>query len=995
MKRKRLSFSGFRGFFPLAVCLLWMGVSGGSVPGSHAAALEPVHLHGQIRDSGGNPRQGFVMVSVYHGPDLTGGPTTPDGFYAFDVPAYDNYVVTAMPVQRVAVGDGEAPVGFVDRWERIDRTTETDLEQDVIVTPGGSILLDAYDPQGKRLFINTFPQQGIFGTWPLGSPPVTDPIQKESRQRSLIWGWQTISGVEQNPAVLMLPAGGAATYTVWGLWSVPEAGTILLEMDNGGLGYSVAEGEAKAVNIAYELARTQLRKAQEKFDQKAGAGYGFSASIAQWLAQAQAALDSAQVKLGSGDGSGAAISAYQALTPAIRAKEEIVLQAARQDIQKRRAPVTLQVVGADHQPLDDVQIDYQQTDHDFILGGAWPGDGAPLGDTPATRHYVGNPNLYAGIAKQIGFETLSFPPWPAWGLVQRQSPSVPYRFDDDVMLHKMASLGFRGFGGTIWLYNGAAYTYPAYLEGLDYAGVKAAGLEFITTTVGHYKGKIQLYETVNEPNTANDLHFSPAQMLDFTQAMLAAADAADPGALKLVNLSAPGFTHFPGPGEVTGADYSSYHYLQTMLSAGVKPDAVGLQFYNGASLPAIDLGTASDLLDVYGQDFDLPIFISELEYPTHEEYPGLVNKSTLWGWHQGHTDQAQADWAVGMFTLAYSKPYILGANWSLSSDLPADLAEDGRAGDGYLHRDGLTVRPMAYALGDLLHSWVSSGTTQTGPEGQAGFSGFAGNYQVRLTGANGAVQQETIHVREGQANALTIEFDPTQALAENRQDALAGVGRARQTIAWAGNLGKISGVAEARALVSQARSSYDAGRYWEAAALGAQAWDALAMRVDGQAGDWSGVSPMYLQSDAQGQANNSQLRKFYATLDGDSVVMQFEINTTAPQRTFLFELDTGADGTIDYSVTASPRSSGTLFFSSEYVGHPELIFTHLIPSIDVIYGSTVEIRIPLADLGNPKRVGVRLYREDLGDGTMSGLIPNLGVAAAPPWRISIPMTMRK
>ncbi len=180
----------------------------------------------------------------------------------------------------------------------------------------------------------------------------------------------------------------------------------MLDMDNGGLGYSAAEGEAKTINIAYEFARTQLRNAEQKYTQKISAGYDFSPEVSLWLTQAQAALDTAQGYLAGGNGQSAAVSAYQALTPAIQAKEAIALEIARQDIQKRRLPVTIRVVGADQQPVENVQVDYQETNHDFILNGGWGGVEVPLGDTPETRHWVGDANLYAGIAKEIGFRVI-------------------------------------------------------------------------------------------------------------------------------------------------------------------------------------------------------------------------------------------------------------------------------------------------------------------------------------------------------------------------------------------------------------------------------------------------------------------------------------------------------------------------------------------------------------------------------------------------------------
>jgi hypothetical protein len=977
--------------------LLFVILVNGTFSSASSAPQEPsVHIHGQVRDTSDTPRQAFVTISTYQGPDLTQGPTTPDGFYAFDVPAQDHYVVTAFPVQRATIGAVEAPVGFVDRWERINRTIETDLIQDVIVTPGGSILLDAYDPQGNPMFMDNFPEQAFFITYPLGSMPVTEPIQSQNHSRSLLGGWETVSGTLRNPAVLMAPSDGTGPFIVWGLWTVPEAGTIMLDMDNGGQGFSAAAGEAKTINLAYELARTQYRKAKAKFDQKSVSGYTFSAKISQWLGDALAALNVAQAHLGAGDGAATAVSAYQALTPAIRAKEEIALEVAQQDIQKRRLPVTVRVVGVDQQPIDGVQMDYQETNHDFLISGAWGGAAVPLGDTPETRVYVGNANLYAGIANQIGFEVLNNPPWSVWGGIQREWPTVPYRFDDEVVIHKMASLGFRPTGGNlVWFNTWQPGNLPAFVEGMSYPQVKAAALDFVTTTVSHFAGKIHLYNLMNEPNTANDLNFTPVQMLDLTQAVLAAGKTADPQAIMAVILSAPGLGQFGrAPGDESTADFSSYHYLHQMLAAGIHPDAVGLQFYAGATLPAFDLGTASDLLDVYGQEFELPFYIEEMEYPTHEDYPGLVNKSDVWGWRQGHTDQAQADWAVGMYTLAFSKPYLLGANWSMSSDIPGDLIENGRAGDGYLHTDGLTPRPMATALGNLFHSWMISGTAQTSSDGQVGFSGFAGDYQLLLTGANGAVHQETIHVKEGQTNAFTIVFDPDQTRIDNAQDSQAALDKVQQTLSWAGNLGKTSGVIEAKSWYTQAQSAKSAGQYWDSASFSKQACDALEIQVDGQAGDWTGVSPLFTQSNAQGQAKNSQLRHFYATLDDASLVMQFEFNTPSPQRDFLFQLDTGADGVEDFSVTASRQSGTTLFYSNEYVGHPDQIFMHIIPSIDVIYGSVVEIRIPLEDLGNPQRVGVGLYLEDQGGGTLSGLIPSLGVVTAPSWRIRLPLVIK-
>ncbi len=175
MKWERFAHARFNALFTLALCLVLMQFIVGGASSSLATALQPsapdtVHLHGQIRDTLGNPRQGYVVISTFLGPDITQGLSDANGYYAFDVPPQDHYVVTVFPSQRVSLGAVEVPVGFVDRWERINRATETDLTLDLTVMPGGTILLDAYDPQGNPLFIDTFPHQAFFISYPLGQP---------------------------------------------------------------------------------------------------------------------------------------------------------------------------------------------------------------------------------------------------------------------------------------------------------------------------------------------------------------------------------------------------------------------------------------------------------------------------------------------------------------------------------------------------------------------------------------------------------------------------------------------------------------------------------------------------------------------------------------------------------------------------------------------------------------------------------------------------------
>jgi hypothetical protein len=78
----------------------------------------------------------------------------------------------------------------------------------------------------------------------------------------------------------------------------------------------------------------------------------------------------------------------------------------------------------------------------------------------------------------------------------------------------------------------------------------------------------------------------------------------------------------------------------------------------------------------------------------------------------------------------------------------------------------------------------------------------------------------------------------------------------------------------------------------------------------------------------------------------------------------------------------------------DYESDPALVWINLIPSIDVIYDNTVEIRIPLADLGNPEKVSIAYYREFSVDGGISEVLASLGVVQIPPWQVYLPTIIR-
>jgi len=214
----------------------------------------------------------------------------------------------------------------------------------------------------------------------------------------------------------------------------------------------------------------------------------------------------------------------------------------------------------------------------------------------------------------------------------------------------------------------------------------------------------------------------------------------------------PGIVYYPSP--IT----SGTQFVQALHAAGYRPDAIGLEYYYGVVQPPIDLGLFASSLDHYGA-LGNKVFVSELSYATLDDYPGL-NKWWSWygGWHQGYTDQAQADWAKDALTIAFSKPFVDGVQWTGSGDGPTDY---DFVGDGLFHKDGVTPRPALQAMGDAIHSWTTQGSGTTDASGSLAMRGFGGNYALTITTTDGRTLHGTVHVTEQKDNQTSLALKTT------------------------------------------------------------------------------------------------------------------------------------------------------------------------------------------------------------------------------------------
>jgi hypothetical protein len=793
-----------------------------------------------------------------------------------------------------------------------------------LADPTGSLRILLYDPAEASSY-------QVYAVYRLGSSPAGDPVRE---------AW--VSG---DPTLFHLPVQEGVAYTVWGAINVPGFRRVLLELDNDGEGYAPRPGELLQANFAYEVARTELRKLQERLDGGLAKGHTFSPEILQLIESARASLEQARLQQEGGNPAEASRVSYEILGQIIPAKEALALEIARQDIRAiRPRQVVVTIVDAAGSPLPGLQVTYEQDRQDFALS-SWLPNMTVWSQNDAGWDITESYAYYRALARDTGFEMSTV--GLAWGTLARD-PERPLRYDEDMTVRWLSQDGFSlNSAGTVYFSDYFPGMYPPVADQWDHATLLANAEDYVSAVVGHYKGEIQMWNLLNEPNYANAPGLSQDETYALMESLISASRAADPDALAGINLAQPGFER-TAPDEFDDNNpmsMATYDIAAAMQQRGIDADYVGLQLYYGAYEPPIDLGTLSDLFDVFARDFDYKFFIQEFEYPTHDGYSeheeGVVDYR--WG-EDGTSREYQAYWGSGVYTLAMSKPNFIGANWMLGCDLPAGY-DSRRLGDGLLEQDCLTPRPILSSLKDLFASWRSDGEALSDDSGQVRFGGFAGTYRLTITSAQGAVLQQTVHMGDGE-NRFTIQFDEPAVLADNAQAAYSSITDLEQKLALLEAGGKTAGLPEARELLAQARAANENGQFAAALAVAQQGTEAISFQMDGKADDWAQIPPIsnlrqdqeYVQS-IHIVADNEALYILIVPVEGlPAMEYQFHMLASTP----------GTDGTI-YDLQTYP-------WYGLFAPEGQSPFTDGIRDCEIAYGDVVEIRLPLEAMGYPEKL---------------------------------------
>jgi hypothetical protein len=721
-----------------ALAFVFLCLQAGSKPVAAQQAADTVTIHGTVTGIGGEPLYALISVNSSSNELLGSTMSSRAGSYSLQVPLRDGYVLWTQELgDRVQFGADVIPSGYLDRYQYAV-PTGNDLPVDISLPSAGAIWLQTYDLSGQYLFRQDVDNNNwTVAVYPLGMPPTEHPLQYLNHQTNTFWGWR--NGSDKNHPVVLIPAGVAVE--LWIHFQVPDAGDTFIHLDNDGKGYSVEKGGVLRVNLLYDAARTEYRIFHDRLDGYLTSGYTLSDTVTQREVEAGAALQDAGQQCPAGQMAVCITDAYKVLTDVILSREDAALQVAQQDIEKyRKKDITVQLLDCSGAAVGGQAVDYQQVSNDFIFGAGWPENS----ELPAL--------------KQAGFNGAIEEAW--WGEVT--SDGNQYNYWDErftpVVQQGMNIIMHTG----IWISPvNNWYFYPRVIESMSPAEMADLAQQFSAKFTQHYRDRMVIYNTFNEPQNAfYTFHFTMEEVVKIAAASAAGAAQGAPDVPTYINFYN---TYLGGDMSWYVNQYnenypSAEEILKAILQADVPFNDIGLEFYSGVA-PTTDFGIYNDTIEHYGQ-YSKDVFISEISYGSADDYPGRDANSYQGDWRGGHTDQAQADWALYAYTIAFSKPYVTGVVWVPASDTntSADLK-------GYsLFNASRQPRPVVSTISSLIHSWMSVGSGTTDRTGLFTWRGFAGNYELRWTATDGSPQISEIHIGQNTPNDFVLKSSVCPAI---------------------------------------------------------------------------------------------------------------------------------------------------------------------------------------------------------------------------------------
>ncbi len=413
-------------------------------------------------------------------------------------------------------------------------------------------------------------------------------------------------------------------------WNVEGFGYIYITADNGGEFYQLPpKGKTATLNLNYELAKSRVLRNRARLKRLRETGWKPSREIRGLLDIAESYYEDAHKK--QNDESKCGHSSQTALHYAMWAGEKMEME---------QAEYTIRDIG--HRPDFFIGCDargFYQMDQDIFLERF-----TEVFNYATITHYL------------ISSYFQDF---------ERVEGKKQY----DLRMACLKTLRKHGITvegrPLIWFYR---TTTPVWVRKKTYDELLKYVESHTREVVSQYGDEIYAWEVVNEMHDwANEVQITPEQTVELTKLACDVARDTNPGVHRLINNCCP-FAEYVqlkkwGELEAKYPQRTPHKFMRDLVEAGVDFTITGQQMY----FPYRDLSDTILLIERF-EKFGKPVQLTEVgtsSGPTKDSiHSGSLELPTEpYIWHRPWDQELQADWLEGLYTLAYSKPWIEAVNW--------------------------------------------------------------------------------------------------------------------------------------------------------------------------------------------------------------------------------------------------------------------------------------------------------------------------------------------
>jgi GH35 family endo-1,4-beta-xylanase len=423
---------------------------------------------------------------------------------------------------------------------------------------------------------------------------------------------------EAGTATIELPKG---KFELTMVLPVKDFGTVYLFADDGGELYAPTGRE---LLLNYEFARCRAAFVRRYLKAAQAAGITFSDALLTKLARGEALLKQASE---ARETPARAEYSNQSLSETMWAGEMAALERAR------------------------FRISHQGPRPGFLFGAY----SHPFAKTE--EHFKLFTDLFNEMTLALyrrGTDTPYFRPG-----VEREEGKADYSLADSI-LQKVAGTDITIKGHPLMWFGRPGV--PEFLRTKTWDGVKQSCRQYILQTVSRFKSRIHLWDSINEAHdSANELGYNHAQLLELTRFACEMTRVADPTAFRVVNATSPwGEYAQKRRAQGGGKTWTPLAYYRAVEEARVPYEAIGLQVYN-PKRDMLEIERQMERFFVFGK----PVHITELGISSSSEpdkRSQMIPSPEVWhgtAWNE----QIQADWVEQYYTICYSKPEINAIIW--------------------------------------------------------------------------------------------------------------------------------------------------------------------------------------------------------------------------------------------------------------------------------------------------------------------------------------------